>query len=99
MKMSEIFDLPVTSDDLYEIFVHYGTAEDQDEAIANVINHADALADALESILEREKEMAYSAWDCKEDSALTFEDSSELAMFKHSFADELSALAAYRGAK
>ena len=51
MKMSEIFDLPVTSDDLYEIFVHYGTTEDQDEAVANVINHADALADALELII------------------------------------------------
>lgn len=52
MKMSEIFDLPVTSDDLYEIFVHYGTTKDQDEAVSNVINHADALADALDNVIE-----------------------------------------------
>jgi len=66
---------------------------------AHAINHADALADALESTLKHEKEIAYSAWNCKEDGALTFEESSELSIFNRSFADELAALAAYRGAK
>lgn len=69
------------------------------EHAAHAINHADALADALESMLEHEKEMAYSVWDYRDGRAAIFEQSEEFAIFNDSFADELAALTAYRGAK
>lgn len=99
MKMTDIFDLPITGREFYNHVSDDNTTAEEDVAIANCINHADALADALESVLEHEKEMAYSAWDYNADGAVTFEESSELARFKSSFADELAALAAYRGAE
>ena len=106
MKASEVFDLPLEADecDIYHsgfangLVSEFNTPERAKVAV-NCINHADALADALASVLEHEKEIAYSAWDYCEGRAETFEQSEEFARFNDSFADELSALAAYRGEK
>lgn len=110
MKASEVFDLPVSVNHPFTAEVKIGAdavggdvcvefhGSKQAWVAANCINHADALADALESMLEHEKEMAYSVWDYSEEGSATFEESSELARFNDSFADELAALAAYRGA-
>ncbi len=98
MRISDFLELPTNEIDLYQAMT-YDTTQEEDKAIANCVNHADALADALASMLEHEKEMAYSVWDCSVDGAATFEESSELARFKDSFADELAALEAYRSAK
>lgn len=111
MKALEVFDLPVASgekpynsDDIFQangsgLWCATFCSDEQAKCAANCINHADALADTLESMLEHEKEMAYSVWDYCEDRAETFEQSEEFARFNDSFADELAALAAYRGAK
>ena len=111
MKASEFFDLPVAAgglnyngDDLFGadgsgIWHATFCSQEQAQIAANCINHADALADSLESMLEHEKEMAYSAWDYRDGRAAIFEQSEEFARFNDSFADELSALAAYRGVK
>lgn len=99
MKMTDIFDLPITGREFYNHVSDDNTTAEEDIAIANCINHADALADSLESMLEHEKEMAYSAWDYRDGRAAIFEQSEEFARFNDSFADELAALAAYRGAK
>ena len=111
MKTSEVFDLPVSVNHPFTAEVKIGTdsfggdvcvefhGSRQAQAAVNCINHADALAKALASVLEHEKEIAYSAWDYCEGRAETFEQSEEFARFNDSFADELSALAAYRGAK
>ncbi len=105
MKASEHFDLPLEahqeglyqSDGTDETVAEFNTPE-QAMIAANCINHADSLADALESMLEHEKEMAYSVWDYSEHRAAIFEQSEEFARFNESFADELAALAAYRSA-
>lgn len=114
MKVTEAFELPlviefVENDEFtlrHESKRQFHAAfknKDQAYVAANCINHADALADALESMLEHEKEMTYSLWnyseDYSEDRACTFEESEEFARFKDSFADELAALEAYRGVK
>lgn len=111
MKASEVFDLPVASgekaydsDDIFQVggngvWCATFCSDEQAKVAANCINHADALADALESMLEHEKEMAYSVWDYRDGRAAIFEQSEEFARFNDSFADELVALEAYRGAK
>lgn len=50
MKMTDIFDLPITGREFYNHVSDDNTTAEEDIAIANCINHADALADALESI-------------------------------------------------
>lgn len=111
MKASEVFDLPVSVNHPFTAEVKISAdavggdvcvefhGSNQALVAANCINHADALADALDSMLEHEKEMAHSDWNYNEDATATFEESAELARFESLFADELAALAAYRGAK
>ncbi len=107
MKASEVFDLPVSvgeynmdNDNIYSASSEWCAtlfSDEQAKVAANCINHADALADALESMLEHEKEMTYSVWNYSEDGASTFEESEEFARFKDSFAEEIEALSNYRG--
>ena len=106
MKASEVFDLPLEGDDscLYQSCgsdKHVARFDTQEQArvAAKCINHADALADALESMLEHEKEMTYSVWDYRDGRAAIFEQSEEFARFNDSFSDELAVLEAYRGVK
>lgn len=66
---------------------------------AHAINHVDALADALESMLVEVKCMAHSKWDANTEGSSTFELSDELLEFNSAFGDEIAALAAYRGEK
>lgn len=49
-RMSEVFDLPVDGLCLSYLLADETTSSD-DDAIAHAINHVDALADALESVL------------------------------------------------
>lgn len=61
MKASEVFDLPVSASecsmDNYNIYSASGVwcatlfSDEEAKVAANCINHADALADALESLL------------------------------------------------
>jgi hypothetical protein len=50
-KLSDIFELPVSGQDVSEFYYLDCSDEEDDDAIAHAINHFDALADALELIL------------------------------------------------
>ena len=49
-RMSDVFVLPVSDVEL-EYLISHETTGDDDKAIAHALNHVDALADALESIV------------------------------------------------
>lgn len=71
MKASEVFDLPLDADDscLYQScgsdkYVARFDSQEQAKVAVNCINHADALADALEALLpniDTHRELAASA--------------------------------------
>ena len=82
-RMNEIFNLPVTDKNLTHV-ANYTSLED-DAAIIHAINHVDALADALNDVLEM-------AWILSEDDKTEFNQRTPVIKAK-------SALAAYRGEK
>lgn len=54
-KLRDIFELPVTGVDVQGKDVYYAQPENDklaDDAIAHAINHVDALADALDKLLD-----------------------------------------------
>lgn len=73
MKMTDIFDLPITGREFYNHVSDDNTTAEEDIAIANCINHADALADALADLIDQSTNYAanfkseyYSAIDALE---------------------------------
>ncbi len=60
MKMTDIFDLPITGREFYNHVSDDNTTAEEDIAIANCINHADALADALADLIEQSTNYAAS---------------------------------------
>lgn len=52
-RMSDVFELPVSGQDVSEFYYLDCSDEEDDDAIAHAINHVDALADALEGLLNR----------------------------------------------
>jgi hypothetical protein len=55
-KLSDIFELPVSGVDIQGSGIYFDQQESDrlvDDAIAHAINHVDALADALEGLLNR----------------------------------------------
>ena len=50
-KLSDVFELPVSGQDVSEFYYLDCSDEEDDDAIARAINHVDALADALEFMI------------------------------------------------
>lgn len=100
MKASEVFDLPLEANQesvyqqdgvneyLYEFSVAEFNTPEQAKVAANCINHADALADALECLFESYKRLADSG-----DAGNWMLEDLEVGQ------QAIKALAAYRGAK
>jgi hypothetical protein len=51
-KLSDVFELPVSGQDVSEFYYLDCSDEEDDDAIAHAINHVDALADALEVMIQ-----------------------------------------------
>lgn len=101
-RMSDVFDLPMKGCDV-EMTMSY-TSVDDDDAVANAINHVDALADALAAIVMNAEDEAFESWlDSNHPSGdvsevqYKFEQSSEFKYFIDKFGSAQKALSAYRG--
>jgi hypothetical protein len=49
-KLNDVFELPVSGQDVSEFYYLDCSDEEDDDAIAHAINHIDTLADALEAL-------------------------------------------------